>query len=355
MTDKSRYFLLGALGVLLAGLGGGIIAYYASNRFPAVPAGLPPELRYVPANAALVAYADVQGIVNSDLHRELDRMAQGSRRDRQQQIDEIAGIDFKKQVHRIVAYLESMDSVTEGPPRALMLAQGTLEQARIEQSIRDHGGTIEDHNGKHMAIHRRPANQREGQGDNRAPEHEMAIGFVRPDLIAFGQADLVRRALDFSGSAASNGADVTGNAELMTLIRDAAGETAWVVGHFDAVTRRMGLPSSLREQVPPLRTVAAKAHINGGLKATISAQTADQAAGDQLRDVIRGFVSLIRLQAGAKPELQNTLKSLELGGTGSTVQLSFAITPDALRAIVPQRRQPPGLPSPGPPPPPARK
>ena len=31
----------------------------------------------------------------------------------------------------------------------------------------------------------------------------------------------------------------------MGIVRDAAGETAWVVGDFDAVTRRIGVPNAL--------------------------------------------------------------------------------------------------------------
>jgi hypothetical protein len=125
----------------------------------------------------------------------------------------------------------------------------------------------------------------------------------------------------------------------MAVIRDESSANAWVVGRFDAVSRRMGLPSAMRTQVPPLRLVSASAHIDGGVKATIKAQTADAAAADQLRDVVRGAISFVRLQAGSKPELQDALKSLELGGAGANVRLSFMMTPDTLRALHPQPAQ----------------
>lgn len=343
MTNKSRYFLIGASTVLLVGLGGGIIAFYSYNRVAAVPSGLPAELEYVPATAALVAYVDLQTVMTSEFRRELERTAGSSGRSRQN-MDDFAGINLEKQVRHIVGYLESMDSANQGPPRGLMLAQGTFEQPRVEQFIREHGGTIEDYRGKHIAIHRPVEGASRGRGGDRQPPMEAAVGFVRSDLIALGQADLVRKALDLSIDASGTAANVTANAELMTLVRDTVGETAWVVGNFDAVSRRIGIPLSLRQQVPPLRMVAAKARINGGVKATIKAQTADQAAADQVRDVIRGFVSLVRLQGGAKPEVQNALKSIELGGAGSTVELSFAITPEGFRALIPQGRQGPGQP-----------
>ena len=367
MTKKTRYFLIGAGALFLAGVAVGGVAYYQTSRAAGVPAGLPDELRYVPATAELVAYADVQAVMNSELRRELERVTLGPRRGRSD-MNDVAGIDLEKQVNHIVAYLEKIDGGSndpqgvpppaprrEGPPRGLLLAQGTFEQAKVEQFIRDHGGSIEDYHGKHIAIHRPAADDKERQDH----AEEMAVGFLQPNLIALGRAELVRRALDLSTNA-SSAANVTSNAELMNMVRDGSGETAWVVGHFDAVSRRMGMPSALRQQVPPLRMVAARAKINGGVKATIRAETADQAAADQARDVIRGFVALIRMQGGAKPELQEALKSIELSGTGSTVQLSFAMTPETFRAIVPQRGQRPDMPPapplpPSAPPPPRRQ
>jgi hypothetical protein len=344
MTSKSRYFLFGAAALLLIGLGGGLIAYFAYNRVTGLTAGLPTELKYVPADAELVAYADVQSIMKSELRRALDgAVKQGDdKKPGAVAIHDFAGIDVEKQVDHVVAYLEATgkpEPADRQPPRALVLVQGSFEQSRVEQFIQEHGGTIEDYSGKHIAT-RRFRERPEAQPQTGAPEppvshEEMAVGFVQPGVIALGQADLVRRTLD--GAAAARATrNVSENAELMKLIRDASGDTAWVVGRFDAMSRRMGMPRSLTEQVPPLRLIAAKANINGGLKATITAETSDQAAADQLRDVVRGFVSLVRLQAGAQPELQDTLKTIELSGSGNTVQLSFAVKPQTVAAVIPQ-------------------
>jgi hypothetical protein len=172
----------------------------------------------------------------------------------------------------------------------------------------------------------------------------MAIGFIQPDLIALGVADAVRQTLDASAGTPN----VTANSELMDLMHDQATANAWVVGQFDAVSRRIGLPPSVRDKVPPLRLVAASAHINGSVKATLKAKTADDAAAGQLRDTIRGAISFARLQSGLSPDLQNAINTVELGGTDSNVQLSFAVTPDMLRGLFPQR--PPVPPEPAQPP-----
>lgn len=350
MTKKSRYFLIGSAAVLVLGLGGGMIAYMAYQRAAGVPAGLPTELRYVPVDAQMVAYADVHTVMASEMRRELERMASGHHG--QQQMHEFMGIDLEKDINHVVAFMQpeagaQANDTTPQPPRILLLAQGTFDQSKVEQLIKGHGGTVEDYHGKHIII-RAPEPPRDnsaatppdGNPGPRRVHVESAIGFVRPDLIALGPTELVRGVLDSPATAAN----VTGNDDLMALIRDEASANAWVIGRFDAVSRRMGLPASVRSQVPPLRLVAASAHVDGGLKATIKAQTADSAAADQLRDVVRGAIAFARLQSGSKPELQNALKTVELGGAGTKVQLSFMMTPDTLRALTPSIPSAPSTP-----------
>jgi len=330
MTQKSRYFLIASAVVLLLGVGGGLIAYLNYRRASGLPAGVPPEVRYVPANAAIVAYTNVRVFMNSDLRRELmPTIEMGSRKGRQM-MNDFAGIDLEKHVDHVLAYVEPLEPSAEpNPPQApnaVILVQGTFDQGRIEQFIRDKGGVIETYSGHHISVHK------EGK-------EEVAVGFVRPDLIAVGRASLVRRALDVPGSRSSQTQDLTSNPEVMNLIRDVSGSTAWVVGHFDAVSRGMRLPSAVSGKVPPVRLVSAKADVNGGLKATLRAETGDQPAAEQLREVVRGFVALARLQAGAKPEFDNVLKSIQLSGTDKTVQMTFAMSPETMRALAPRPRR----------------
>ena len=59
MTTKTRYFLVGSVLTLTVGLGVGLVAYSMGFSTAAFTAqGGPEELRFVPANAALVAYAE---------------------------------------------------------------------------------------------------------------------------------------------------------------------------------------------------------------------------------------------------------------------------------------------------------
>jgi len=54
---------------------------------------------------------------------------------------------------------------------------------------------------------------------------------------------------------------------------------------------------------------------------------------------VRGFLSLARLQGGAKPEIDRMLKSIELTGSDASVRLSIELSPEALRAVAPGPRR----------------
>jgi hypothetical protein len=333
MTKKTRYFLFGSIGVLLVGLAGGLIAYVAYTRGPLLPQGVPAEVRYVPANAEVVAFADVRAIMSSELRRELMPVIESGSRKGREMMNDFAGVDLEKQVHHVVAYVEPhpapdpQDAQRPAVPKALMLVQGSFDEARIEQFVRERGGAVEDYKGRKIFGHREDG-------------HDVAVGLAGPGLIAIGQADLVRHAMDRASGASGQAQDITTNADMMNLIRDSAGSTAWVVGQFDAVRRRMRLPSAVDGQVPPVRLMSVKANVNGGVRATIRAETGDKAAADQLRDVVRGFISLARLQGGGTPAFDSALKSIELSGTDKTVQMSFAVAPETLRMLVPRRPAP---------------
>ena len=327
MTARNRNFLIASAAILLLGLGGAFAAYLLQQRTATV-AGLPAETRYVPATAIAVAYADVRGVMSSELHRELMAAIPAPSRRGRRLMNDFAGVDLEKEVAHVLAFLEppvppenkgkESEEATRRPPRGMTLVQGSFSQSRIEGFIKEQGGVIESHNGHSISV-------RKGEID------DVAVGFVRPDLIAVGHAALVRRTLD--GPQAK---PVSTNEDMARLMRDAAGGTAWVVGHFDAVRRTMPIPPSIGAQVPVVRFMSVRADVNGGVKARIRAEANDEAAAEQLREVVRGFIALARMQSGSHPQFESVLKSVELTGSDRTVQLSMSLSPEALRSLVPR-------------------
>ncbi len=201
-------------------------------------------MRYVPADVAVVAFADVRAVMNSDLRRALMPSIDPESRKGRQMMNDFAGVDVEKQVNRIVAYVEPYtvpDPQAQAKPempRAVVLVHGTFEPARIEAFIREHAGTMDEYKGRKIFVR--------SEGD-----HEMAVGLVGSDLIAMGQADLVRRVIDMSQDRSGTPKTITANPEMMNLIRDNAGSTAWVVGQFDEISRRMRLPGGVADRCRP--------------------------------------------------------------------------------------------------------
>ena len=81
----------------------------------------------------------------------------------------------------------------------------------------------------------------------------------------------------------------------------------------------------MMSRLPAITWFSASGRVNGGISGVVRAETRDEAAAQNLRDVVRGFMALGKLQAGSKPEVQTMLQSLELGGEGKTVSLSFSV------------------------------
>ena len=72
-----------------------------------------------------------------------------------------------------------------------------------------------------------------------------------------------------------------------------------------------------------------------GFNGVVRAETRDDESANNLRDVVRGFMAMAKLQAGSKPELRPLMQSLELGGAGHTVALSFSVPAQAFDLIGP--------------------
>ena len=100
-----------------------------------------------------------------------------------------------------------------------------------------------------------------------------------------------------------------------------SGRWAW----FDARIARPTARGVLVSKISGGTLFSANGHINGGVRGNIRAEARDEQAGQNLRDVVQGFLALAKLQAGQKPELQALMNSLQLAGTGKTVWLSFEV------------------------------
>jgi hypothetical protein len=345
MTKKTRLFLLIAAGVLIVGLGTGLVASYMGLPALALQSkDGPDELQYVPEDAKLLAYANVRDVMASELRQKIREIHPETKHN---DFEEKTGINIETDIDRVVASLSGTgeQSDREG---MLVIASGRFDAVRIEGLAREHGGQVTEYKGKRLITH-----------TPRSEPHAMAVAFMKPGLVAFGTDRAVRQAIDLE----NGGPNVTDNDEVMGLVRDIDDGNAWAVGRFDAIANRARLPREVANQLPPINWFAATGHVNGGIRGLVRAEARDEAAAQNLRDVVRGFMALARLQTSAKPELNTMLNSLQLGGEGKTVSLEFAVPTeiiDMLGALERKNRRADPDPDPNPdpdrdapPPPPA--
>jgi hypothetical protein len=337
MTARTRYFVIVSLLVLGVGLGTGLVAYYVG--FPAGAfsvAGGPAELAFVPRNATVVAYANVNEIMASELRQKL-RRAIPVQENGQKELEERTGINIETDIDRIVATLVPDPEATRMPGAGMVLARGRFNETKIESLMREHGAQIEDYRGKRLIV----ADIHENGMDAR--DNHFAAAFMEPGLAALGSLKLVKSAIDLHQTGDNPQAglqSVTGNEELMNLVRSLESGNAWAVGRFDALQTQAHLPQEVASRLPAITWFAVSGHINGGFRGTVRAETRDEEAANNLRDVVRGFLALGKMQSGGRPEIAAMMQSLELSGTGKTVAISFAVPAeifDIIGAMAPKK------------------
>ena len=313
MVRRTRFFLFGSMAVLLIGLCTGLIAYYGGLPMGALArTGIPAELEYVPADAALVAYANVHDVMRSDLRQRLRHVTAG-KEEGQAEFERQTGINIERDIDHVVAF------VTRGPDeeqhQGMVLASGRFDTARLEGLALQHGGETETYKG--MKLVTRPRDS----GDAK----DLTLAFLGPATIAVGDTGSVKSAIDRFGAD-----NVTNNQELMDRIRAVEGSNAWAVGRFDALMDQAKLPPQMAGQMPAIRWFSASGQVNGGIRGLVRAEARDEEAGRNLREVVQGFLALAKMQAGGKPEIQTIVNSLELTGEGNSVSLRFTVPAEVI-------------------------
>ena len=338
MTNKTRYFVIVSLLVLGVGFGTGLVAYYVG--FPAGAQGRrggPADLAFVPRDATVIAFANVQEIMSSELRQKM-RRALPMPENGQKELENLTGINIETDVDSVVACMHPEAKSTSIPGAGMVLARGRFAEVKIEALMREHGAHVEDYSGKRLIV----VDAKDlAAGDidvhpttNRTTT--FALSFIEPGLVAIGSTTLIKSAIDLhkAGNNPQAGLEsVTGNDDLMNLVKSLDNANAWAVGRFDALSTQAHLPDNVLSQIPAISWFAVSGHVNGGIRGTLRAEARDEASANNLRDVVRGFLALAKMGAGAKPELQAMMQSLELGGTGKTVSLSFAVPAEVFDVI----------------------
>ena len=352
MTVRTRYFVIVSLLVVGVGLGTGLMAYYVGFPTSAfLVTGGPEELRYLPSTSTVVAYADVREVMASELRQRLrESFATSAQENGQREFQELTGINIETDIDRVVASLETSGSpTTNRMGTGVVLARGRFDEVKIEGLMREHGAHMDVYKGKRLITAETPKPPTPPDSQSQIPAvppipqtpPTFSLTFVETGLVAVGTTALVQHVVDLH---TGGGASAVTNEGLMERVKAiGTGSNVWAVGRFDVLRAQANLPEAVAERLPPITWFAVSGRINGGIEALLSAEARDEVSANNLRDVVRGFLALAKLQTSAKPEYQRFVDSLQLSGTGKTVALSVDVPAqvfDALRAAMP--KPPPG-------------
>jgi hypothetical protein len=320
MTKKSRYFLAGSVGFLVVGLSIGVVAYYGGglSRLGLAQAAGVEELRYIPGDAVVVAYANVADVMRSEFRQRMKQLEPAEEKGRQEFQTE-TGINIETDIDHVLACV--MPGAGSAEKNALVLASGRFDEGRLVALVRQHEGTEEEYQGKHLYLTKSHSGE---PGD-------AAMAVIKTGLVAIGSKTAVRHAIDISlGRGPAE--NITSNTELMKMIQAVDTGNAWAVGRFDVLANNARLPEQYAKQIPPITWFSASGRVNGGLSGTISVEAQDTEAAKNLSEVVNGFIALAKLQTGStsKPEVQAMLRSVQLMVNDKTVAVSFSLPPDVL-------------------------
>src|SRR6185295_7053432 len=109
-NKKTRYFVAIMGAILAIGLGTGLVASYMGMPISVFSrAAGPDELQYVPADAAVVAYANVREVMDSDFRKRFKDIE--PTQDQKNQFEEKTGLNFEQDVDSVTAAVMAKDNL----------------------------------------------------------------------------------------------------------------------------------------------------------------------------------------------------------------------------------------------------
>jgi hypothetical protein len=324
-TAKTRYFLFGSAAILTAGLAAGTVAYMGGMPRALASNTGPDELSLVPAGAAMVAYANVQGVMTSEFRQRLNTLMDNEGKGRQE-FQEQTGIDVERDIDAVIAAMSPGAEGATGHGSGFVALRGRFDIAKIEALVTSKGGQLTDYKGARLLV----APEEKGESPR--------IALVNAGLVIVGSDSAVKAAID--REAGDGTASITSDGEFVRMLESVdQNSTVWAIGRPQVLGASVGADPGVQvlgQQMPEVKWFAASGHLNGGLTATIRAEGKDDEAGKNMRDVVQGALALARLQLESKPEFKPLLNTVSVEGTGSGVAVHMTLPAEMLDVIVKQ-------------------
>ena len=310
MTQRVRRVAVGGGGRLVLGLCLGLLVSLDAGMARAQTAAASVDLAHVPANASVVAYANVREMMLSDVWARIREMAGDELQ--ALRIEEL-GLDLERDIDEVFGFVAP--GGTEGQPAGLALLRGRFDMTRLEAVAREAGGTVTDYAGARVVSI---------EADEAGT---FAMAALEPGVVAVGDLANVQQAVDQLG----DGSDVTANDEIMALLdRVEEGSHAWAVGQLGDLSALGIVPDEVPVPISAVTAFALSARVDSGVGGSVSIEGRDEETGQHLRDLLRGVLALAQSAATESAELQALVDAVQLGGSGTTATVSFSLPSETL-------------------------
>ena len=145
MSQRTRYFLIGSVVVVILGLGVGAVAYYNGN-LPLKSRTGPEEFSYLPADVNAVAFANVGAIMSSPFTQKLRQVLPTG--EEKAKIQEALGLDIERDIDSVVAGGNGAGPAEKG----IVLVRGRFNTGHLEALALQHGGRAQEDKGKKLIV-----------------------------------------------------------------------------------------------------------------------------------------------------------------------------------------------------------
>jgi hypothetical protein len=316
--SRSRLVVFVSMVVVGLGVAAGISALYLDPARAAV-GPLPAEGLVLPADARFVMGVDVKRLTASPFYKKQAALRPDAFRD----LEAHTGVNPERDVETLLVAGGAQD-------QGLALLVGNFDRARLARAIETEKKgqvTWKDVLGTTVYLF------------NEGQKGAGAAAFLDDRRLVVGSARAVETAV---GAHAQGGAGIKGNAAITGLLeRVKPGSTFWMVGDQSLLAN---LPKSVpmgggdsTVTLPALKSVVMTGDLEPVVSVAIIGDATDEPSAKNLADVVRGFVAIMSMQGGQKPELKQLASAVSVTTDTNHVQVSARIPYELIDALAPKR------------------
>ncbi len=328
--NRSRLVILASTLIVGAGALTAVGALYLDPARAAV-GPLPAEGLALPADAQFVMGIDVRRFVASPFYARFGEEHAAARPQAFAEMEEKTGINPERDVDAI--YVAGRKGPGKGrDDDGVVIVVGTFDRYKVSRAIETShkGATSTKYQGTPVYLFEA----------SRAGRKAGAVAFLDDHTLVMGSRTGVEQTID---ARSGDGLGLRSNAAMTALLETVRpGSTFWMVGDQSVLAHMpMGITGSGGDgqvmNLPPLKTVVVTGDLDPVVSFEAIGEAADDAAAQNLADVVRGFVALATLQASQKPELKQLASGVSITTDANRVRIAARFPYELLDSLRPKK------------------